>query len=120
MVWLGAILVAAIAVVFNIIMRKRGCEKAYFAKHCIPKGIDVRPYYRTAFIAEVLIQIVVWAGVLVAMLFTADVYIPMTAIDLKLLAIPAAVVLAGIVNLSTNRGMINKIEEEARKKQKEK
>jgi hypothetical protein len=119
MVWLGAILVAAIAVVFNIAMRKRGCEKAYFTKHCIPKGVDVKPYYGTAFIVEVLLQIVIWVGVLFVMLYTADTYIPMTAIDLKLLAIPVAIILAGIINLSTNRGMIKKIEEKARKKQEE-
>lgn len=119
MVWLGAILVAAIAVVFNIAMRKRGCEKAYFTKHCIPKGVDVKPYYGTAFIVEVLLQIVIWVGVLFVMLYTADTYIPMTAIDIKLLAIPVAIILAGIINLSTNRGMIKKIEEKARKKQEE-
>jgi hypothetical protein len=68
---------------------------------------------------EVLLQIVIWVGVLFVMLYTADTYIPMTAIDLKLLAIPVAIILAGIINLSTNRGMIKKIEEKARKKQEE-
>lgn len=118
MIWLGAIMVAALSIAFNIVMRKRGCEHAYFTKHCVPKGMDVKPYYGTAFAVETVLQIVFFAGILMVMLYTADSYIPMTAIDLNLLAIPAATILAGIINLLSNRGMIAKIEEQvAREKQ---
>ncbi len=116
MVWLGAALVAALTIAFNVVMAKRGCEKTYFAKHCVPKGRNVKPYYRTAFVVETLLQMILFAGVLFAMIYTAEAFIPKAVIDIKLAAIPAAVVIAEIVCLAMNCGLVSKITKEAKNK----
>ena len=120
LVWLGAIMAAILSIAFNIIMRKRGCEKTYFKKHCVPKGIDVNPYYGIAFAVETIFQIILFVGVLAVMLYTSDAYIPKATIDVKLIVIPAAVILAGVVNLSMNRKMIVVIEEQVAREKREK
>ena len=117
MVWLGAALVAVLSIAFNIVMAKRGCEKVYFAKHCIPKGQEVKPYYKTAFAFETILQIVLFVGVLIARLNMADTYIPRAAaMDIKLLAIPAATIIAEIICLAINNGMVSKMTKEAKRK----
>ena len=117
MVWLGAALVAVLSIAFNIVMAKRGCEKVYFAKHCIPKGQEVKPYYKTAFAFETILQIVLFVGVLIARLIMADTYIPRAAAtDIKLLAIPAAIIIAEIICLAINNGMVSKMTKEAKRK----
>lgn len=117
MVWLGAALVAVLSIAFNIVMAKRGCEKVYFAKHCIPKGQEVKPYYKTAFAFETILQIVLFVGVLIARLNMADTYIPRAAaMDIKLLAIPAAIIIAEIICLAINNGMVSKMTKEAKRK----
>ena len=98
-------------------MAKRGCEKVYFAKHCIPKGQVVKPYYKTAFAFETILQIVLFVGVLIARLNMADIYIPRAAaMDIKLLAIPAAIIIAEIICLAINNGMVSKMTKEAKRK----
>ena len=106
MVWLGAVLVAALTIAFNVLMGMRGCEKVYFAKHCVPKGQNVKPYYRVSFVFETIFQIVLFAGVLLVKLQTAKMFIPKASIDIKLAAIPAAVIIAEIVSLVINQRMV--------------
>lgn len=116
MIWLGAALVVAMSIAFNIVMAKRGCEKVYFAKHCIPKGQEVKPYYKTAFAFETILQIALFAGMLIVKLNMADTYIPRAAVDVKLLAIPAATVIAEIVCLAMNNSLVSKMTKEAKRK----
>lgn len=116
MIWLGAALAAALSIAFNIVMARRGCEKVYFAKHCIPKGQEVKPYYKTAFAFETILQIVLFAGVLIVKLNMADTYIPRAAIDVKLLAIPAAIIIAEVICFAINNSMVSKMTKEAKRK----
>ena len=102
MLWIGAVLAAAIIIVFNVVMRKRGCEKAYFTKHCIPKGQNVKPYYMSAFAVETILWLVLFAGTLVGAVCTYDQYIPKAALDIWVLVIPAVVILAEVVCLIRN------------------
>lgn len=109
LIWLGAILTVAVSIVFNLVMAKRGCEKAYFTKNCIPKGQNVRPYYGTSFIWETILQIVLFAGVVLVKLHTAETFIPKAALDAKLIVIPAAMIIAGLANLIMNNVRITKV-----------
>ena len=102
MIWIGSVLAAAIAIVFNVVMRKRGCERAYFTKLCIPKGQDVKPYYKTSFVFETIAWIVTFAAVLFGAVYMSDEFIPKAAIDTRILVIPAAVIVAEIICLLMN------------------
>lgn len=115
MIWLGAALAMVLIVAFNVVMAKRGCEKVYFAKHCIPKGQDVKPYYKVAFMFETILQIILFAGVILIMLNTADTYIPKEAMDIKLVVIPAAMIVAEIICLAANNSRIVKITKEVKR-----
>lgn len=119
MIWIGAVLAATIAIVFNMIMRKRGCEGAYFMKFCIPKGQDVKPYYKASFCAETIIWLLMFAGVLLGAVHTSDEFIPKEALDIRILMIPAAVIVAEIVCLLMNNAMIADIAKKEAKKKKE-
>lgn len=102
MIWLGAVLAGVLSVGLNLVLTLRGCEKVYFSKHCIPKGKNVKPYYRTTFIFDILFHAVLFGGILLLKLHTADIYIPRWAVDGKLLAIPGAVIIAELANLVVN------------------
>lgn len=119
MICVGAILVAVIAIVFNVVMRKRGCERAYFTKLCIPKGQDVKPYYKTSFVVETIVWIVVFAAVLFGAAYMSDEFIPKAAMDTRILVIPAAVIVAEIICLLMNNAMIADITKKVAKKKKE-
>lgn len=119
MIWIGAVLAAAIAIVFNVVMRKRGCERAYFTKLCIPKGQDVNPYYKTSFVFETIAWIVMFAAVLFGAVYMSDKFIPKAAMDARILVIPAAVIVAEIICLLMNNAMIADITKKVAKKKKE-
>ena len=119
MIWIGAVLAAAIAIVFNVVMRKRGCERAYFTKLCIPKGQDVKPYYKTSFVFETIVWFVVFAAVLFGAAYMSDEFIPQAAMDTRILVIPAAVIVAEIICLLMNNAMIADITKKVAKKKKE-
>lgn len=119
MICVGAILVAVIAIVFNVVMRKRGCERAYFTKLCIPKGQDVKPYYKTSFVVETIVWIVVFAAVLFGAAYMSDEFIPKAAMGTRILVIPAAVIVAEIICLLMNNAMIADITKKVAKKKKE-
>ena len=119
MVWIGAILAIIVILGFNLAMSKRGCEKAYFTKQRIPKGQDVKPYYSTAFLFELIITILFYAVFLILRLKLADEYIPGSAVGLKVVVIPVAVVVAEIIalimNFSAVSEMTRKVELEMQK-----
>ena len=119
MIWIGAVLAASIAIVFNVVMRKRGCERAYFTKLCIPKGQDVKPYYKTSFAFETIAWIVMFAAVLFGAVYMSDEFIPKAAIDTRILVIPAAVIVAEIICLLMNNAMIADITKKVAKKKNE-
>lgn len=119
MIWIGAALAAGLFIVFNILMKKRGCERAYFTKFCIPKGQDVKPYYKTALTVETVVWILLFAGVLFGAVYTSDEFIPKAALDTRILVIPAAVIVAEIICLLMNNAMIADITKKVAKKKKE-
>lgn len=119
MLLIGAGLVAALMIIFNIVMGKRGCEKNYFTKHCIPKGQEVRPYYSVSFFMEMVLFCIFYAGVLVAQILFSDEFIPQTVLDAKLFIIPVAVLVAGFVNMFMNYSMVTEITKRAKAKLKE-
>lgn len=119
MLLIGAGLAAALMIIFNIVMGKRGCEKNYFTKHCIPKGQEVRPYYSVSFFMEMVLFCVFYAGVLVAQILFSDEFIPQTVLDAKLFIIPVAVLVAGFVNILMNYSMVTEITKRVKAKLKE-
>ena len=120
MVWLGAVIAAVALVVFNLIMSRRGCEKVYFRKHCLPKGQDVKPYYNTSFVIELLLSIALYAVLLLLRINSAEEYIPGSAIGFKIAIVPVAMVIAEIICLVMNKSMVSEltkqVEAEMRKK----
>ena len=124
MVLLGALLSGVILLVFNYFMAGRGCEKVYFTKHCLPKGQNVKPYYRMSFTVELLCSIVLYIVFLLLRISQAKDYIPETAISIKSLIIPIAIVFAEIVCFIMNNSFVSemtkKVERELQKKKSQK
>lgn len=121
LVWLGAVMVAVLTIVFNVVMGKRGCEKGYFTKHCIPKGINVGPYYNTSFIFELIGFVILYVAGAVFKWITADYYIPREIINYKITLPLLAIVFAELICLTMNKSMVSGIKrrfkaEEAKKK----
>ncbi|MGN0594661.1 MAG: hypothetical protein ACI4I6_05845 [Hominimerdicola sp.] len=118
MVYIGAALSAVLIIVFNAVMSKRGCEKGYFTKHCIPKGQNVSPYYNKTFVCELICFIASYAVVMFLKLNSSATYIPKSAIGIEITFIPVAVLVAEIINLFINNFMIKSItkKEKAKKK----
>ena len=120
---LGAVLMVLAVVIFNVLMAKRGCEKVYFTKYCIPKGQDVKPYYTTSFLAELLLSICLYAIFLLIELKMTSEFVPISAIGVKSLIIPVAITCAEIGCLWVNRSRISKMtrtaELEAKRKKEE-
>lgn len=120
MVWLGAVIAAAALLVFNLIMSKRGCEKVYFRKHCLPKGQDVKSYYSISFVLELLLSVVLFGALLFLRINLSKEYIPGSAIGFKIAIVPAAMVIAEIICLAMNKLMVSEltkqVEAEMRKK----
>ncbi|MCM1054554.1 MAG: hypothetical protein NC394_03430 [Bacteroides sp.] len=115
MVWTGAALSAIIVIAFNVVMSKRGSEKGYFTKHCIPKGQSIKPYYIKAFICELLFFAVAYAGVMLYNInFSAD-YIPKTAISMEVDIIPASVLISEIISLMMNLAIVKRISQKEKK-----
>ena len=109
MVWIGAILAIIVILGFNLTMSKRGCEKVYFTKQRIPKGQDVKSYYSTAFIFELIIIILLYTVFLLIRLKLANEYIPGSAVGLKVVVIPVAVVVAEIIALIMNYSAVSEM-----------
>lgn len=119
MICIGAALSAIIVVTFNAVMSKRGSEKGYFTKHCIPKGQNVKPYYTKSFVCELLFFSVAYVGIMFYQInFSVD-YIPKTVIGAEVAIIPAAVLVAEIMSLIMNRAMVKGISKKAKKNAKD-
>ena len=114
LIWIGAILTAAILIVFNLVMSKRGCEKGYFIKHSIPKGQEVRPYYTISFLFEVIWVVVAYIIFLSLWLKRAPVYIPKSATGFKTAVIPIATAISGFVCLVMNYSMVSSVSKKAK------
>lgn len=102
LIWLGAILSFVIITIFNFVLRKRGCEKAYFTKYCILNGKNVKPYYVISFVVESVLCLTLFAIILLIRLSRADDYIPAFATGIGWIAIPIAIILAESINLVLN------------------
>lgn len=109
MIWIGTALSVVLIIVFNVIMAKRGSEKVYFAKHCIPNGQNVKPYYTKSFICELLCFVVTYVAILFLKMHTSVTYIPKSAISVEIAFIPVAVLVAEIISLFMNNSMIKNI-----------
>ena len=121
LIWIGTVLAAALIIAFNVIMAKRGNEKGYFTKHCIPKGQNVKPYYTKSFICELLCFAVTYASIFLFILITSDMYIPKSALGIEIAFIPVAVIVAEIISLLMNNSMVKSIiKKEKAKSQKSK
>ena len=118
MIWIGTALSAVLIIAFNVVMAKRGSEKGYFTKHCIPKGQNVKPYYTKSFICELLCFAVAYVGILFLKLNTSATYIPKKAIGIEIAFIPAAMLVAEIISLSMNNSMIKNITKKEKAKAK--
>lgn len=109
MILIGTVLSAIILIAFNVFMSKRGSEKGYFTKHCIPKGQNVKPYYTKSFICELLCFAVAYVVIILFMVKFSSDYIPNTAIGAEIAIIPIAVLIAEIISLTLNNAMVMKI-----------
>lgn len=109
MIWVGAVLSAAIIILFNMLVARRGCEKVYFMKNCIPKGQDVKSYYMISFCFELIVSIVLYSVFLMASIKTANEYIPGSAIGAVVVIIPIAIFIAEIASLRMNYSMVTEI-----------
>ena len=104
--YLGAVLAAVLMIGFNLVMARRGCEKVYFTKHCVPKGQDVKPYYRTALVVELVLSILLFVSFLLIRIKTADAFIPKSAIGLNVITVPVAILVSEIICICLNSAMV--------------
>lgn len=114
LIWLGAALSAIAIVAFNLIMAKRGQEEAYFTKHCIPRGQNVKPYYTISFIAESLLSIGLFFAIIVIRKNASGEFIARTFGDAKVIIIPAAMIVAELVCLYLNNSKVQAASAEKR------
>lgn len=121
MVLIGAVLSLVLIIAFNVGMSKRGCERVYFQKHCIPKGQNVKPYYNTAFVFEIISFVVIYVVGIVLKTYLSNSYIPKSSYDFWLVLIPVAVIAAEIISLIMNYSVVavitKKVKEEQKKKE---
>ena len=117
MIIVGAVLAAVAVLVFNIIMSRRGSEKGYFTKFCIPKGQNVRPYYTISFWFEIFSFLILYAGSICIRVITANEYLPRSVFEVLLAVIPVAFVVAEVIALELNNSMIAVITTKVRKEE---
>lgn len=115
MIYIGAALSAVLIILFNAVMSKCGCEKGYFTKHCIPKGQNVKPYYRKTFVCELLFFVLAYVGIMLYKFKTSADYIPKSALSIEIAVIPAAVVIAELIAFIMNGSMVKCIVKKAKK-----
>ena len=101
-------------------MSRRGCERAYFQKHCIPKGQNVKPYYKTAFVFEIISFVVLYVVGIVIEISRSNIYIPRSAYDFWLAFIPAVVAVTEIICLGMNYSVVSVITKKVKEEQKKK
>lgn len=106
---MGAILAGVMILVFNMLMQRRGCEKAYFSKHCLQKGWNIKPYYTTSFLTEIILLFSTMIGVTIFEISHAEEYISAVSFEANLLLIPVTIIGAEIICLVMNNSMITKM-----------
>ena len=109
MTWIGAVLAIVVIIGFNVAMSGRGCERVYFTKQRIPKGQDVKPYYSTAFVFELIFTILLYVAFLLLRLKLSSEYVPGSAIGLKVIIVPAAIIVAEIISLDMNYSAVSEM-----------
>ena len=117
LVWIASVIVFACLIIFNILMRKRGSEKNYFKNVCIPKGIDVKPYYSISFVFELVLAWLGYAALLVFKIVTSKIYIPNSSIlNIWIICVPLIIFIVSIVNLISNNIMVSSLVRDFKKK----
>lgn len=120
MIWIGAALSTILIIAFNIAMSKRGCERAYFRKHCIPKGQNVKPYYNTAFVFESISFVAIYVAGLIVRICKSKSFIPKNSYDVWLVVIPAAFIVGELISLVLNHSAVAVITKKVKEEQKKK
>ena len=119
--WFGGLMAAVLLLCFNILMSRRGCEKVYFTKQCIPKGLNVKPYYFISFVCEVFLSVALYSAILTLRIQDSNDYIPSSTIGFGVALVPLAIIAAECVNLFMNNAMVSDIVRKGQlEKQKEK
>ena len=104
----GTALTIVILISFNVAMSKRGSEQNYFSVYCMPKGIDVKPYYRTSFGFELVLFFLVYISCYIYRVNTADLYIPMSSIlCLDTFVVPVGAFVSELCCLAINTIKVN-------------
>lgn len=109
MIWLGALLSSVVLLGFNYIMSRRGCEKVYFTKNCLPKGQSVKSYYNISFAFELVFTVALYAGVLLLRINNSGEYIPGNAIGINVAIVPLAIIVAEIICLILNHSLVTEM-----------
>lgn len=117
MIIIGAVFAAVSVLALNFIMSRRGGEKGYFTKFCIPKGQNVRPYYTISFWFEIFSFLILYAGSIYIRVITANEYLPHGVFGVLLALIPVAYVVAEVAALGLNNSMIAVITTKVRKEE---
>lgn len=111
----GALITAMAIIAFNIFMAKRGSEEGYFANNCIPKGIDVKPYYKRTFLFEMISFIVFFTVIMVIRIKLSTDFIPRNAIGINVLLIPVIGIFAESISFFMNNHKVSLLVKKARK-----
>ena len=109
MIYIGAVLSSILIIIFNVVMSKRGNEKGYFTKYCIPKGINVKPYYTKSFVWELLCFFIAYVVVLFLEFKFSIVFIPKFAFGINIIFVPIAAFVAEIISFAMNNSMIKQL-----------
>ena len=112
LIWVGGGLAILLIIVFNIAMSRRGCEKVYFAKYCIPKGINVKVYYNASFVFEAIGFCIIYFISLFIRICISKIYIPRASYGIWPIVIPVFAIIGEIVSLLINYFTISTIEED--------
>ena len=117
MLYIGAALSAVLIIIFNAVMSKRGNEKGYFTKYCIPNGLNVKPFYNKSFICELFFFTIAYTGIVLYKFRTSAVFIPESAFSIEIVYVPAAVLIAEIICFISNKSMLKGIIVKEKEKQ---
>jgi hypothetical protein len=118
LLWVGTAIAFVLFIVFAIVMSKRASEWGYFTKHCIPAGLDVKPFYACSFLFEVILFAVLFMLSLMVLRNMVNQFIPAGTIDTKFAIIPIAVVIADAIGIFISLNALNRFSHwlETRKK----
>ncbi len=118
MIWIGTALSFILIIIFNIVMAKRGSERGYFTKNCIPKGQNVKPYYNKSFVCETICFLLAYAGTFVYKFMNTSAFIPKSAFCIEIAFIPLSALVAELISLLVNHIMVSSISRKGKVKTK--